>query len=94
MKTSKIIMICLVSLSTAFTVGNTFQTLNNQKQKIESYESTILEITEENFELEEQNAYLRKQIESMQMYIDMNINPQLYTLDVESEEQLKTLGEF
>ena len=86
MKTRNVIIICLVSLSTAFTVGNTFQTLDNQKQKIESYESTIIEISEENFELEEQNSYLRKQMESMQMYIDMNINQQFYTVDVESGE--------
>ena len=59
--------------------------------KVNQYETELIRATDEIRELEEQNSYLRKQIESMQMYIDMNINPQFYTVDVESDEKM---GEF
>ena len=56
------------------------------RDKVNQYETELIRATDEIRELEEENANWRKQIESMQMYIDMNINPQFYTMDVESEE--------
>ena len=85
MKTSKVLIIWFLIGMSAWTIGTVGDTLSDQKDKIESYERELIRTSEENFELDEQNAYLRKTIESMQMYIDMNVNPQLYTLDVESD---------
>ena len=56
------------------------------RDKVNQYETELIRATDEIRELEEENANWRKQIESMQMYIDMNINPQFYTVDVESGE--------
>ena len=61
------------------------------RDKVNQYETELIRATDEISELEEENANWRKQIESMQMYIDMNINPQFYTVDVESDEKM---GEF
>ena len=61
------------------------------RDKVNQYETELIRASDEIRELEEENANWRKQIESMQMYIDMNINPQFYTVDVESDEKM---GEF
>ena len=56
------------------------------RDKVNHYETELIRASDEIRELEEENANWRKQIESMQMYIDMNINPQFYTVDVEAGE--------
>ena len=58
------------------------------RDKVNHYETELIRASDEIRELEEENSYWRKQIESMQMYIDMNINPQFYTVDVESDEKM------
>ena len=87
MKTRMVLMYCLL-MGAIFIL---WMQVWEQFEKIESYETELIRATDEIRELEEENANWRKQIESMQMYIDMNINPQFYTVDVESDEKM---GEF
>lgn len=87
MKTRMVLMYCLLMGA----IFISWMQMWEQFEKIESYETELIRATDEIRELEEQNSYLRKQIESMQMYIDMNINPQFYTVDAESDEKV---GEF
>ena len=82
MKTRMVLMYCLL-MGAIFIL---WMQVWEQFEKIESYETELIRATDEIRELEEENANWRKQIESMQMYIDMNINPQFYTVDVESGE--------
>lgn len=86
MKTRNVIIIWLL-------MGSLFVSWMQKRDlrdKVNQYETELIRASDEIRELEEENANWRKQIESMQMYIDMNINPQFYTVDVESNE----LGEF
>lgn len=85
MKTRNVIIIWFLigSIFASFTMQ---KEISKQENKIESYERELIRASDEIRELEEENANWRKQIESMQMYIDMNINPQFYTVDVESGE--------
>ena len=82
MKTRMVLMYCLLMGA----IFISWMQMWEQFEKIESYETELIRATDEIRELEEENANWRKQIESMQMYIDMNINPQFYTVDVESGE--------
>ena len=82
MKTKNVIIIWLL-------MGSLFASWAQKRDlrdKVNQYETELIRATDEIRELEEQNSYWRKQIESMQMYIDMNINPQFYTVDVEAGE--------
>ena len=84
MKTRNVIIIWLL-------MGSLFASWMQKRDlrdKVNQYETELIRASDEIRELEEQNSYLRKQIESMQMYIDMNINPQFYTVDVESDEKM------
>ena len=77
MKTRNMIIIC-------FLMGALFASWAQKRDlrdKVNQYETELIRATDEIRELEEENANWRKQIESMQMYIDMNINPQFYTVD-------------
>ena len=87
MKTRMVLMYCLLMGA----IFISWMQMWEQFEKIESYETELIRATDEIRELEEENANWRKQIESMQMYIDMNINPQFYTVDAESDEKV---GEF
>ena len=87
MKTRNVIIIW-------FLMGSLFASWMQKRDlrdKVNQYETELIRASDEIRELEEENSYWRKQIESMQMYIDMNINPQFYTVDVESDEKM---GEF
>ena len=84
MKTRMVLMYCLLMGA----IFISWMQMWEQFEKIESYETELIRATDEIRELEEENANWRKQIESMQMYIDMNINPQFYTVDVESDEKM------
>ena len=82
MKTKNVIIIWLL-------MGSLFASWAQKRDlrdKVNQYETELIRATDEIRELEEENANWRKQIESMQMYIDMNINPQFYTVDVEAGE--------
>ena len=77
MKTKNVIIIWLL-------MGSLFASWAQKRDlrdKVNQYETELIRATDEIRELEEENANWRKQIESMQMYIDMNINPQFYTVD-------------
>lgn len=90
MKTSQVIFLWFLIGMTAWRIHTLVDVFNVRMEQADAYETELIRATDEIRELEEQNAVLRKQIESMQMYIDMNINPQFYTVDVESDES----GEF
>lgn len=82
MKTRNVIIIWLL-MGALF---SSWMQKRDLRDKVNQYETELIRATDEIRELEEENANWRKQIESMQMYIDMNINPQFYTVDVESGE--------
>ena len=82
MKTRMVLMYCLL-MGAIFIL---WMEKRDLRDKVNQYETELIRATDEIRELEEENANWRKQIESMQMYIDMNINPQFYTVDVEAGE--------
>ena len=91
MKTSQVLLLWFligITVSRIYTLVGVFHA---RMEQVDAYERELIRASDEIRELEEENANWRKQIESMQMYIDMNINPQFYTVDVESDEKM---GEF